>query len=273
MAAILKYDRDKITEFLRSNNAQKWFVSSAAERGANAKIWESNPEIGFDPNIQSMFAVLDTIESGTLYIHGCDNTNAKNNYDACFRIYQREQTPEKITGIQQPISAPIGYVGPEELKRQIDAAVADAVAREQFKAERAAFETERREFKNEKKEFQQARDGVIGLLVEKAAPVVLPYLNKIAPKAAEVAPAMVAGLDPDDYAPAADTDETAEIFSEQEADKLFELCGRWKKADEKDYTALLDKIVKFAESDKEIKVFGISLNYNKVKELLLNVEI
>ena len=269
MAAILKFDKEKITEFLRANNAKRWFISSSAERGANAKIWESDPEIGFEPNIDNMFSVLETIESGTLYIHGCDANNAKNNYDACFRICNTVET--KIAGTPAAPVAPIGYVAPDEMRRQIDEAVANAVAREQFKAEKERFEMERKEFKTEQKEFQQAREGVIGLLVEKAAPVILPYIQKMSGRA--TAPAMVAGLDPDDYqAPKADPEQDSdETFTDEEAERLLELCERWKKADAHGYIALLEKIVTFAESGAPISVMGFSMSYDKIKEMLLHI--
>ncbi len=270
MAAILKFDKEKITEFLRANNAKRWFISSAAERGANAKIWESDPEIGFEPNIDNMFNVLSTVESGTLYIHGMDANNAKNNYDACFRIYNAP-VETKIAGTPASPVAPIGYVAPDEMRRQIDEAVANAVAREQFKAEKERFEIERKEFKEEQKEFQQAREGVIGLLVEKAAPVILPYIQKMSGRA--TAPAMVAGLDPDDYqAPQTEGEQTeGETFTDEEAERLLELCERWKKADEHGFIALLEKIVTFAESGAPFSVMGFSMSYDKIKELLLHI--
>ena len=74
---------------------------------------------------------------------------------------------------------------------------------------------------------------------------------------------------------AAVENETAEadVFSDAESEKLFDLCERWKRADEADYLKILEKIVQFAESGKEAKVFGMSFGYDKVKGMLLDFEL
>ena len=107
------------------------------------------------------------------------------------------------------------------------------------------YEDERKNFEREKKEFEAEKASAIGMLVHHLSPV----LSALGQK-------RVAGLDAQEPVHAApvqpiQTDEETviedSVFTEKEADALFDLMARFK-AVEPRYMELIERVVKMAES-------------------------
>ena len=266
---------DNLVSWIRHNKLKSWSLARKNSLKENTIVWSSNADVDFDANVEDMLSTLECLDGGNVYIISRDKGSVSNAGE-CWRVPEKNgATDAPISGYQQPIqpAVPIGYVSREELDQRID----DAVKRVQFENERKQFEQERAEFKRERKEFENTRDGIIGTLITKAAPIIEPYLARLAPRVAgldseqQMQAEPIAAVNQDD----ALENETAEadVFSDAESDKLFDLCERWKRADEADYLKILEKIVQFSESGKEAKVFGMSFGYDKVKSMLLDFEL
>ena len=138
------------------------------------------------------------------------------------------------------------------------------------KFERERLEQERKELRDEKREFERVKNGAIGLVVQKFAPVVDALAGRLAPLP------RVAGVDaenpvhaqvikpisehkpeqeqpedpeqpeqPEQQDPVAGDDQ--DVFTDEESDELFALMARFK-AVEPQYMDLLRAVVQMAES-------------------------
>lgn len=269
---------DNLVSWIRHNKLKNWSLARKNSLKENAIVWSSNPDVDFDANVEDMLSTLECLDGGNVYIISRDKGSV-NNAGECWRVPEKAASDtQTISGHQQqnvqPV-VPIGYVSREELDQRID----DAVKRVQFENERKQFEQERAEFKRERKEFESTRDGIIGTLITKAAPIIEPYLARLAPRvagldSAQMQAAPITAVQNDDVTPTDDDVEVEnEVFTEAESDKLFDLCERWKRADDADFLKVLEKIVQFAESGKDVKVLGMSFGYDKVKGMLLDFEL
>ena len=266
---------DNLVSWIRHNKLKNWSLARKNNLKENAIVWSSNPDVDFDANVEDMLSTLECLDGGNVYIISRDKGSV-NNAGECWRVPEKCVAEQPINGFQpvQPVqpAVPIGYVSHEELDQRID----DAVKRVQFENAQKLFEQERSDFKKEVKEFENTRDGIIGTLLQKVAPIIEPYLQRLATP-------RVAGLDnqgqtPVDPIPVATVPQTEseadfDVFDEDESERLYAACEQWKCADAHDYLQLLEKIAKFAESGKEVKVFGMSFGYDKVKSMLLDLEI
>lgn len=104
------------------------------------------------------------------------------------------------------------------------------------------YEDERKNFEREKKEFEAEKASAIGMLIHHLSPVLSAMGQK-----------RVAGLDAQEPVHAAPvqpiqtTEEDVEMFTENEADALFDLMARFK-AVEPRYMELIERVVVMAES-------------------------
>lgn len=262
---MIKPGTDNLIKWLDLNKIDTWDLSTTRDKTQNAMIFKSDPEQPREREQNRMIEQLGLSENAIIYVSGkCGKATTG----------QFSETWENKSGTTASVPAqPVnGIAGPnmDELEKRIQL----AVEKTNFEWEKKMFEKQQKEFNQAKKEFDNDRNGIIGILVEKAAPILGTFMNKMIP-----AQPQVAGLnDTIKASPIAADGETTEqsddinVFDDAEADKLFDLCARLKAVDP-DYLAIIEKIVAFAESENPVSYMGMKFDYPKIKELFLNFEL
>ncbi|MGM9818821.1 MAG: hypothetical protein ACI30B_07575 [Paludibacteraceae bacterium] len=248
---------DNLILWLDKNNLTEWSLRTAKQNDPNSYVFKSDPTQDKQLEIQRMRDVLDLSVNSRLYV------SAKTNKGGTTGNFSEILEAPQAAPVAAPATQTIGYT-PDELERRIT----QAVERTNFEWQKKQFEQDRKDFEEARKEFEEKQNGIFGILIEKAAPVIMPYIQGFLQKKNPLA--QVAGLEQpykaDPIPVKENTAETAEqqekeVFTDEESEKLFALMERFKKV-EPDYLTLVESVVVMAES-------GDSM-YMMAKKMLLN---
>lgn len=236
----------QVEDWIRDNGLTRWQFSvtnpNKREERYNDKLVDSQyyPE-SLDEKLAITHKILNDV--GHCYgigFHDRDGKSSATVGGMFCEVDLSATTTQPTVGYAPAVSAtPIDEVALEEKIRR----------RLELDYEKRDFERERKEFERERKEYQEAKDGVIGMLVGYLKPVAEAFLQKRV--------AGVSGLDATENVQAARITPTEEepqeqvqeeeIFTEEESDKLYDLMARFKKA-EPQYMQLIESVVNMAEA-------------------------
>lgn len=238
---------ENLIEFIKLNNIGEWQLRSAKQNDPNSYVFKSDATQDRDLEMQRMEKILSFGNYNRLYFSGKPTGGGKTgNYSETLELAPAQTE-------QHPIPQTIGYT-PDDLERRIQ----QAIDHNNFEWEKRQFEQDKKDFKAAQKEFEEQKQGIFGILVEKAAPIVMPYIQGLlqkrnpmasvagTPDAVTVPPIKVAEAEEEP----AETEEKSP-FTEEESDKLFLLMERFKKV-EPDFLALIESVVVMAENGDQM---------------------
>lgn len=238
---------EQVRDWIKDNGFKRWVLYR--DRSKSEKIIDSAAFIVSD--MQDKIEMTEKYlrqEGGNAYAAGSVKGSIEDlNVTAEIRLADAQPyQPQQTAGIGMTSS-----INEQTLRESI---------RKELQAEwdKREYERKRKELDDERKEFEQEKQSAIGVLTQYLAPVA---------KAMISGRRMVAGVDTDeqmhadpvrpivaDRAPQAPADpqepeqpEEENPFTDDEADKLYELLARFKKV-EPQYMELIEAVVKMAES-------------------------
>lgn len=258
---------DKVVEWLDLNAIESWSISTNKDKSKGDYIFKSKDDVPVKDEQARMIQTLALSNNPTLYIFG--KQKGQSNAGNFCEIFTNVQSPVPA----QMQSSQIGAISQESVNGLIE----NAIQKERMAWERKELDREREEVAQMRKEYNEAKESVIGLLIEKVAPFVSAALSGTR-RAAAVGtvgqPVAAEKITPVQAAPVdAEPDEdTAEenFFTEAESASLYSIVVKWKELDP-DYLSIIEKIVSFAESGEPIEVAGglVKLNYEQIKKMIL----
>lgn len=261
---MIKGSINNLIEWLNINEIGTWVLSSTSNLQNNTKLFETKPDEPREKEIERMIRIMDLSENSIVYVfgkkEGCKATVG--NYSETWANTSISDR-NKCGSVQStPTNAP--FFDENYLTMKIDA----AVERERMSWERKELERREAELKEAQKDFRASKEGVMGILVEKAAPFIGGFLQK-------QGLAKVAGIDSAVEANKIEVkqdDKTDAPFSDEEANKLFEIVKKYKDFDP-DYLSVLTKLIEFATSGNQIDLAGgmVKLNYQQIKDIILTL--
>lgn len=228
---------EQVREWITDNGFKRWVLYKDYSR--TDKIIDSQAFAVSDmPDKLAMTEKYLRMAGGHAYAAG-SASNSASDLNVVMEIRLQDEAPAATAGIgAQPYDA-------NALRESI---------RKELQAEwdKREYERKRKELDEERKEFEQEKQSAIGVLTQYLAPVA---------KAMISGRRMVAGVDTDeqmhadpvkpivaDRAPQEpEQPEEENPFTDEEADKLYELLARFKKV-EPQYMELIEAVVKMAES-------------------------
>ena len=239
----------EVQQWLQDNCIVRWNVSRDKSVDNNY-VFAYNKEKSPDENMLVFENALQRFAGDVLYMVGWRTDAAKTGGFSASILYQQAQQPSapapQVSGLGGAGSA----LDVDTLKKDIYREI-----KNEFDQQR--LERERKEFDEAKRDFEQKQNGVIGLLVEYLAPVAQQLAGKLRPMP------RVAGLDaeapvtaepihakesePEMPSAKAYQQQEEEVFTDEEADRLFALMARFKKV-EPDYMQLIEAVVTMAEA-------------------------
>lgn len=240
----------EIEDWIRDNSFVHWVITSKKpdERDdkSNDKIIDSNYYAGdFEDKLAMTHKYLQMHAGKVLYgvAYKTPGTNVGGTICEIRLEPEYAQPQGSVAGIGG------GYPSIGELTDTITKQVKAELEAQRYKDERAAFE-------KEKKEFEQKEQAVWGLIVNKVGPAVLG--NILGGKGSG---RLVAGIDaeapvhtdplqpivPDKGAEEQELVDMADVFTDEESEKLFDLMRRFKAVEPEHYLTLIEKMVTMAE--------------------------
>lgn len=249
----------EVQQWMLDNSIVRW-NASRDKSADNSFVFSYNKDKSPDENMLIFESALKRFAGDVLYLVGWRTEAAKTGGFSAMVLYEDQQrhaqpSPVPTTGIGSTIDL---ETLKSDLRREI---------KNEFDQDRLT--RERKEFEEAKRDFEQKQNGVMGLLVNYLAPVAQQLAGKLQPLP------RVAGLDatgvetePIRVKHAQETTETPEdpgaveqeVFTDEEADQLFELLARFKKV-EPQYMQLIESVVQLAEAK--------DATYNMAKGFLL----
>lgn len=233
---------EQVEEWIRDNNFAHWVFYRTNPNESTEKInniiADSNFYTGGDEDKIAMTRKYLIANGGKAYGVGFRTPNTTQGGIVCEVRLEQEM----------PQTQPTAGVGMSYDMESLRASIMQEVRAEY---ERKEYERKRSELERERKEFEEQKNSAIGLLTNYLAPVAQALMAGRG--------ARVAGVDTQEPVVAQpiipieqqeqQTENMAqqEIFTEQEADKLFDLMARFKQA-EPQYMEMIEKVVVMAES-------------------------
>ncbi len=259
---MIKQGVENLINWLNINNIQYWTISSSRGDNKNNFVFRMNKEIPREKEIERMREILDMSENSILYVQGyLDGAGKTGNF---------AETWQNTNG--QPVTQ-IGAT-PQSSPIDIDEKIRIAVEKVRLEYDRKDFENKMKDFKDEQKEFKAEKEGVIGLLVQKAAPVLNQFLQKkhlanvagVEDEPIEVEPIRAKRVEEQEP----NQNEEQAPFSNDEAECLNALMIRYKAVDP-DFIQLIEKFVEFAESGEQLSIMNgmLKLDYKQIKDMIL----
>ena len=262
---------NNLISWLNDNGIDEWQLSTSSNRQGNSYIFKSEDDIPREQEIERMTRQLAYSQNSIIYVFG--KKKGKSN------VGNFTETWVNSGNGAAPSAAQVISGMPALSQADIDARIETAIMKERLAWQQREVERERKEIAEMKKEYEKEKESVLGILIDKAAPVISGLLSRRTPQVA------IAGTDGDVSVPRVipvgtdgkkgQTNATEETladtgaFTDDEADELYSLMSRYKAVDP-DYMTLIRRFVSFAESGEEITVGGIvKLNYTQIKEMLL----
>lgn len=258
---MIKGDINNVLQWLEMNAIQQWTIFQGSGANGQGKIFESNIEMSMESEIERFRQVMALSENALVKIVG--KVNPKQNTGVFVETWTNSSPA-------QSHSMSIGST-PVYDSDYIDSKIKAAVAEERMLWREKELVKRENSLAEAEKEFKRNQEGIVGILIEKAAP----FISQLVPRAAvagvesptPVAPIPVKTMTVDEAIEEA-REEEPEIFTDEEADRLMAAMARFKEADA-DYLEVLEKIVEIA-SGKPVSVMNIHLDYNTIKGYILN---
>ena len=236
---------EQVEEWIRDNNFAHWVFyrtnPSEASEKINNLIADSNFYTGGDEDKIAMTRKYLIANGGKAHGVGFRTPNTTQGGIVC-EVRLEQEMPQ----VAQP-TAGVGMPYDMEILRE------SIIKEVKAEYERKEYERKRSELERERKEFEEQKNSAIGLLTNYLAPVAQAL---IAGRSARVAgvdtqePVVAQPIIPIQEQEQQQTEDMAqqqEIFTEQEADKLFDLMARFKQA-EPQYMEMIEKVVAMAEN-------------------------
>lgn len=258
---MIKGDINNVLQWLDMNGIQQWTIFQGSGANGQGKIFESNIEMSLESEIERFRQVMALSENALVKIVG--KVNPKQNTGVFIETWTNSSPA-------QSHSMSIGSTSSYDAD-YIDSKIKAAVAEERMLWREKELVKRENSLAEAEKEFKRNQEGIVGILIEKAAP----FISQLIPRAAvagvesptPVAPIPVKTMTVDEAIEEA-REEESEIFTDEEADRLMTAMARFKEADA-DYLTVLEKIVEIA-SGKTVSVMNIHLDYNTIKGYILN---
>ena len=248
-----------LINWLNDNGIDEWQLSTSSNRQGNSYIFKSEDDTPREQEIERMTRQLAYCQNAIIYVFG--KKKGKPNVGNFTETWVNSGSGT-TSAAPQPIS------GTPVFQSDIDARIEAAIMKERLAWQQREVERERREIAELRKEYEKEKESVLGLLIDKAAPVISGLLSRRTPQPA------IAGTPGDVTAPriipADPGAQDTSPFSDDEADELYALMSRYKAVDP-GYLSLIRRFVTFAESGEEITFAGglVKLNYQQIKEMLV----
>lgn len=230
---------EQVKQWITDNGFKRWVLYK--DYSKSEKIIDSaNFTVSDIPDKLAMTEKYLRLEGGHAYAAGSVDNSASNLNTTC-----EIRLEESTRGTQGVGGSGIDAMNIGQLREEIARSVRAEIEAENYKREKAEFE-------KAKKEFEEREAGVWGMIVNKVGPAVLGKILNT--------DRLVAGVDTNEPVHAApivpdaedtNTQETEEQspFTDEEADELFELMARFKKAEPDDYLKMIRKVVEMAEAN------------------------
>lgn len=223
---------EQVREWILDNNFKRWILYR--DYGRTEKILDS---AGFNSEMPDKLAMTEKylrLSGGHAYA-AAGTTNAANDLTTVAEIQIAEAAPAQASGVgfvQQPIDE-------DKIAERIEAKL-------RAEYERKEYERLRKELDEDKRRFEDEKASAMGALAHYFAPIGQALFSQRR---------MVAGVDANEPVHAApiipetedDQEQEQSPFTDEEADQLFALMARFKKA-EPDYLKLITRVVEMAES-------------------------
>lgn len=267
----------EVAQILDDCGAKKFNISRRrdADAQSNDNVFVFDTERSLEENKQVAERILQRCAGEIMYITVWRTDAARTS--GCKYAILYDSAPVQLP--QQQAAGSAGLYGVAGGGVDIDKLTSDIEARLMTKFERERLEQERKELRDEKREFERVKNGAIGLVVQKFAPVVDALAGRLAPLP------RVAGVDAEnpvhaqvikpisEHKPEQEHNEPdsgdgrshdvritehtepsepvagdePDVFTDEESDELFALMARFK-AVEPQYMDLLRAVVQMAES-------------------------
>lgn len=258
---MIKGDINNVLQWLDMNGIQQWTIFQGSGANGQGKIFESNIEMSMESEIERFRQVMALSENALVKIVG--KVNPKQNTGVFVETWTNSSPA-------QSHSMSIGST-PMYDADFIDSKIKAAVAEERMIWREKELVKRENNLAEAEKEFKRNQEGIVGILIEKAAP----FISQIMPQSAvagvksptPVEPIPVKTMTVDEAIEEA-REEDPEIFTDEEADRLMAAMARFKEVDA-DYLIVVEKIVEIA-SGKPVSVMNIHLDYNTIKGYILN---
>lgn len=256
---MIKGDINNVIAWLDINGIQQWTAYSGAGASGQGKLFESDIEKTRESEIDRFRQVMALSDNSRVRIVG--------------KVNPKQQTgifEEFWANVSAPVAQTIGSA-PAMDADYIDKKIAAAVQENELRWREKELSKRENSLAEAEKEFKRNQEGIVGILIEKAAPFISSFMPRAAvagvesPTPVEPIPVKTIPAESDVTMNA----EEPEVFTNEEADRLMNAMARFKNADA-DYLAVIEKIVDIASSDKPFKVMNIYLDYNVVKDYILN---
>lgn len=249
---------DRVIEWLDLNGIETWSVSTCRDRAKCEYIFKSNDDAPVKDEQARMIQTLALSSNQNLYIFGKKKgTSNSANFMEMFTNVKAEPmtAPQVMSGINQDA---------------VDSMIQNAIERERMAWERKELERDREEVRAMKKEYEEQTSSVVGLLIQKAAPIIQSIMGLQQPNVAVGALEHAVQAESIKPTTPSQEEETEDPFTDEEADRLQSLVEKWKSVDP-DYITVIERIVSFAETGEPISVAGglVKLNYQQIKEMIL----
>lgn len=234
---------EQVEEWIRDNNFAHWVFYRTNPNESTEKInniiADSNFYTGGDEDKIAMTRKYLLINGCKAYGVGFRTPNTTQGGIVC-EVRLEQDTPQT-----QPTA---GVGAPYDIESLRESIVKEIKA----DYERKEYERKRAELDRERKEFEEQKNSAIGLLTNYLAPVAQALMAGRGARVAGVdtqEPMVAQPIIPIEQQEQEQTDmaQQQEIFTEQEADKLFDLMARFKQA-EPQYMEMIEKVVAMAEN-------------------------
>lgn len=257
---MIKGDINNVIAWLDINGIQQWTVYSGNGASGQGKLFESDIEKTRESEIDRFRQVMALSDNSRVRIDG--------------KVNPKQQTgkfEEFWANVSAPVAQTIGSA-PAMDADYIDKKIAAAVQENELRWREKELSKRESTLAEAEKEFKRNQEGIVGILIEKAAP----FISQLMPRAAvagvesptPVAPIPVKTMpaDPDSTMEA----EEAEVFTDEEADRLMAAMARYKEADP-EYLEVLEGLVDFVCSGQPIAIMGgaVKIDYTQVKDIIL----
>lgn len=232
---------EQVEEWIRDNNFAHWVFYRTNPNESTEKInniiADSNFYTGGDEDKIAMTRKYLIANGGKAYGVGFRTPNTTQGGIVCeVRLEQEIPQTQPTAGVGMPYDM-------ESLRESI-------IKEVKAEYERKEYERKRSELERERKEFEEQKNSAIGLLTNYLAPVAQALMAGRGARVAGVdtqEPVVAQPIIPIEQQQEQENMAQQEIFTEQEADKLFELMARFKQA-EPQYMEMIEKVVAMAES-------------------------
>lgn len=251
-------DVEAVINWLQLNNCKAFFLGAQkGSRASNDNFFISEDGAPIEQEYERLRKVMELTENDIMYVTCVRSENpSRNNLT---EKWKNTSARQKISGTEEPAQPQFNPYDPD----LIDQKISMAIMTERMSWERKELERSRKELERERREFRQDKESILGIAVQKFAPVIKGMFPKVA----------VAGVDgtvtaQPIQAAQSGTDED-EPLDQETNDKIEMLINDWMQADP-DFMQVLEKIVHFAKTGEKINLGIMQAGYAEFKNLLLS---